>query len=128
VPCVAPRRPPYYLSADKGIKDFDVWSFYAKHEMALSPIASIIFSGGTSGRRNSADTPTTRRPMPVGVWISSAGRSQPGSILTLRRPFAGICPTAGTTTAKALAAKAVILIDPTHRLDEIAWPVAEHMR
>lgn len=66
----------HYVNGSNGVKDFDVWSFYAQYD----------------------DWPFPPR------WRYLAARR--------------------TASAKALAAKAVVLIDPENRAGEIVWPAA----
>jgi len=116
----------YYLSGEKGIKDFDVWSFYAEHDDGPFPYRWHLQRdfGPSKFGRYPGDPPSY-----VGRHVDFLGRSLPAGLHTdpaavLRKYLS----TGQTATAKALAAKAVILIDPKHRADEIVWPDTGHTR
>jgi hypothetical protein len=79
---------------------------------------------GTSAPRSSADTPVIRRII-RGRRVDLLGRllpAEPGADPTdvLRRYLVA----RRTDSANALAAKAVVLIDPQNRAGEIVWPAA----
>lgn len=103
-----------------GVKDFDVWSFYAQYDdwpfpprwrgtRDFGPSKFGRYSGDPphySGSR--VDLLGRSLPVPVGTDPADAVRRY----LAARR----------TASAKALAAKAVILIVPENRAGEIVWP------
>jgi hypothetical protein len=61
------------------------------------------------------------------IWISLAGRFQPGSIPALPRPCTNYLSVGWSEAlAKAPGANAVIRIDPKASVGEIVWPNAEH--
>jgi len=114
----------HYVNERNGIKDFDVWSFYAQYD-------DWPFPPRWRGTRDFGPSKFGRHPGDPpcysGRRVDLLGRSlpaEPGADLAdvLRRYLAA----RRTDSAKALAAKAVILIDPEKRAGEIVWPVAGH--
>lgn len=111
----------HYLDGITGIKDFDVWSFYAARDDGPFPYrwrGTADFGPSRFGRYPH-DPPSFR-----GRRVDFLGRSLPAapaddSVTVLRAYLAS----PRTTTAKALAAKAVVLLDPPGLLGEIIWPV-----
>jgi hypothetical protein len=110
----------HYVDGRNGVKDFDVWSFYAQHD-------DWPFPARWRGTRDFGPSKFGRYPGDplryAGRRVDLLGRSLPAvpgadPADVLRRYL-----TAGRTgTAKALAAKAVVLIDPQDRVGEIIWP------
>jgi hypothetical protein len=109
----------HYLNGKNGIKDFDVWSFYDQHPRREYPprrVAKMDF--GDPKFETSDDSPqfVGRRVDLIGRSIRGADRAEP--VETLRRYLR-----AGTTaSARALAQKAVVLIEPTRLCGAIVWP------
>jgi hypothetical protein len=54
----------HYVDGRNGVKDFDVWSFYAQHDDWPFPPGGA--GRETSAPRSSAGTPVTRRATPAG--------------------------------------------------------------
>jgi hypothetical protein len=111
----------HYLDGTTGIKDFDVWSFYAEHDDGPFPYrwrGTADFGPSRFGRYPH-DPPSFR-----GRRVDFLGRSLPASLtddpVTVLRAYLSA---PRTRTAKALAAKAVVLIDPPGHLGEIIWPM-----
>ena len=111
----------HYLDGTTGIKDFDVWSFYAQRNDGPFPYrwrATADFGPSRFGRYPH-DPPSFR-----GRRVDFLGRSLPASLtddpVTVLRVYLSA---PRTRTAKELAAKAVVLIDPPGHLGEIIWPV-----
>ena len=110
----------HYMHGSNGVKDFDVWSFYAEDSDWPFPArwrGTRDFGPSKFGRYpNDPPKYTGRRvdligrslPVPVGADPAQALQHY----LAARR----------THSAKALAAKAVILIDPPDRAGEVVWP------
>ncbi len=106
--CQGPRC--NYLDGRNGVKDFDVWTFYAQHPDGPFPQRRVgwqDFGPSRFGR------------MPDDLWpysgrrVDLIGRSLPEQldadpVQALRRYL----QESRTTSARALARKAVILIDP----------------
>jgi hypothetical protein len=114
----------HYVNESNGVKDFDVSSFYAQDDDWPFPArwrGTRDFGPSKFGRYPS-DPP--RYP---GRRVDLLGRSlpaEPGAdpADALRRYLAA----RRTDSAKALAAKAVVLIHPENRAGEIVWPAPSH--
>jgi hypothetical protein len=111
----------HYLDGRNGVKDFDVWTFYAEHPHGTFParrVARADFGPSKFGR-----LPNDLRPY-AGRRVDLIGRSLPvepdaDPVQALRRYLS----TSRTTSARALAGKAVVLVDPAHLRGVIAWPI-----
>jgi hypothetical protein len=110
----------HFLDGVNGVKDFDVWSFYAALPTGPFPYRRIGRAdfGPSKFGRWPGDSPRF-----VGRRVDLIGRSlavdiddDPADVLTrylsLRR----------TMSARALAAKAVVLITPVNRTGHVVWP------
>lgn len=112
----------HYVNKRNGVKDFDVWSFYAQYD-------DWPFPARWRGTRDFGPSKFGRYPADLprysGRRVDLLSRSLPGEpgadpadilrcYLAARR----------TDSAKALAAKAVVLIHPENRVGEIVWPVS----
>jgi hypothetical protein len=110
----------HYVDGNNGVKDFDVWSFYAQYDDWPFPPrwrGTRDFGPSKFGRYSSDP------PRYSGRRVDLLGRSLPVRPGTdpadaLRRYLAA----RRTASAKALAAKAVVLIVPENRTGEIVWP------
>jgi hypothetical protein len=109
------------LDGTTGIKDFDVWSFTPGMTMGPFPYrwrATADFGPSRFGRYPH-DPPSFQ-----GRRVDFPGRSLPASLtdhpVTVLRTYLSA---PRTRTARALAAKAVVLIDPPGHLGEIVWPI-----
>ncbi len=109
-----------YVDKKNGVKDFDVWSFYAQYD-------DWPFPARWRGTRDFGPSKFGRYPGdPLrysGRRVDLLGRSLPAApgadpADAIRRYLAA----QRTESAKALAAKAVVLIDPQNRAGEIVWP------
>jgi hypothetical protein len=114
----------HYVNDRNGVKDFDVWSFYAQY-------GDWPFPARWRGTRDFGPSKFGRYPSDPprysGRRVDLLGRSLPAGpgadpADALRRYLAA----RRTDSAKALAAKAVVLIDPENRAGEIVWPAAGH--
>jgi hypothetical protein len=112
----------HFVNQSNGVKDFDVWSFYAQYD-------DWPFPARWRGTRDFGPSKFGRYPGDPprysGRRVDLLGRSlpaQPGAdpADALRRYLAA----RRTDSAKALAAKAAVLIDPQNRVGEIVWPAA----
>src|ERR1700738_444545 len=65
----------HYVNGKNGVKDFDIWSFYAQHDACPSPAGGA--ERGTSAPRSSAGTPVIRRVTPAGASIFSGAHFRP---------------------------------------------------
>jgi hypothetical protein len=111
----------HYLDGRNGVKDFDVWTFYAEHPDGPFPYRRV-------GRRDFGPSKFGRMPNDirpyVGRRVDLVARSlqeQPTAhpVEALRRYL----QRSRTGSARALASKAVILIDPTSLRGVAAWPL-----
>jgi hypothetical protein len=112
----------HYVNGRNGVKDFDVWSFYAQSGEWPFParwLANRDFGSSKFGRYP-GDPPSYsgRRVDLLGRSLPVATGADPAEVirdyLAARR----------TRSAKELAAKAVVLIAPESRIGEIVWPIA----
>ena len=109
----------HYVSETNGIKDLDVWTFYAHHPTitypARRPITPRDFGDPKFGR-------TDDSPHFVGRRVDCLGRSLP--VPKGADPIAALqkyLSKATTDTASALARKGVVLIEPDHLLGTVVW-------
>lgn len=111
----------HYLDGRNGVKDFDVWTFYAAHPDGPFPsrrVARADFGPSKFGR-----LPNDLRPY-AGRRVDLIGRSLPvGPDADPVQALRHYLSTSRTGSARALARKAVILVDPAHLRGVIAWPV-----
>jgi hypothetical protein len=111
----------HYLDGENGVKDLDVWSFYAARSDGPFPYRwrGIADYGPSRFGRYPGDPSAL-----VGRRVDLFGRSLPAP--PGADPAAVIrayLSAARTKSAKALAAKAVILIAPERCVGEVLWPV-----
>ena len=110
----------HYVNGRNGVKDFDVWSFYAQYD-------DWPFPARWRGTRDFGPSKFGRYlgdpPQYAGRRVDLLGRSLPAApgadpALAIHNYLAA----RRTNSARALAAKAVVLIDPMGRVGEIVWP------
>ena len=110
----------HYLDGRNGVKDFDVWSFYAAHAEGPFPYRwrGTADYGPSKFGRWTGDPPsyTGRRVDFLGRSLPAPVGADPAAVL---RDYLSA---AHTASAKALAAKAVILLTPEHSAGERVWP------
>jgi hypothetical protein len=110
----------HYVNGSNGVKDFDVWSFYAQYDDWPFPARwrGTLDFGPSKFGRYPGDPPrySGRRVDFLGRSLPSRPGADPAVVL--RSYLAG----RRTGSAKALAANAVVLIDPENRAGEIVWP------
>jgi hypothetical protein len=110
----------HYVDGENGVKDFDVWSFYAQLDDWPFPVRwrGTRDFGPSKFGRYPGDPPryTGRRVDLLGRSLPAAPGTDPAHAI---RDYL----TAGrTNSARELAAKAAVLIDPMDRVGEIIWP------
>jgi hypothetical protein len=112
------------VNGQNGVKDFDVWSFYAQYDDWPFPARwrGTRDFGPSKFGRYSGDPPryTGRRVDLLGRSLRVEPGADPAEVI--RRYLAA----RRTRSAKELAAGAVILICPENRVGEVVWPVANH--
>jgi hypothetical protein len=101
----------HYVDKRNGVKDLDVYTFYAAHEVGQFPPRWLL------------PREFDREPF-RGRRVDLIGRSLPVEVgadpfNTLREYLSA----ARSDTARALARKAVVLLDPEPLRGQIAWPV-----
>ena len=114
----------HYLDEKNGVKDFGVWSFYAARDDGPFPYRwrGTADYGPSKFGRYPGDPPSF-----TGRRVDLLGRSldvplDAESATVLRDYFSA----ARTRSAKELAAKAVVLINPGQLAGKVVWPVASH--
>ena len=115
----------HYLNDKNGVKDFDIWSFYAQCDDWHFPARwrGTRDFGPSKFGRYPADPPrySGRRVDLLGRSLPVAPGADPAD--AIRHYLAA----GRTTSAKALAAKAEVLIDPQNRVGEVVWPAGSHL-
>jgi hypothetical protein len=111
----------HFVDHCNGVKDFDVWSFYAALSSGPFPyrrVGNADFGPSKFGRWSEDDPERF-----VGRRVDLIGRSlavpldvDPAAML---RSYLSL---RATESARALASKAVVLIRPANRIGEIVWP------
>lgn len=112
----------HYVNGKNGVKDIDVWTFFAEHPTGPFPyrwLTHADFGPSHFGRR---DSEPDRRKY-EGRRIDFNGRSLPeppgaDPIEALTRYLAA----GRTESARHLAMKAVVVIDPAPLRGTVAWP------
>lgn len=114
----------HYLDQKNGIKDLDVWSFFTESPERMFPPrrrAEVDFGDPKFGV-------SPDRPRFIGRRVDLIGRSIPGA--DARHPVEALrryLTEARTETARLLALKAVILIEPTPLLGTVVWPEQQRL-
>ena len=111
----------HYVDGKNGVKDFDVWTFYA----ALSDHPgypwrrrkAVDFGDPKFGPSPDKPDFTGRHVDLLGRSLRTAGEVDPATILR-RYLFEG-----ETETARRLSEKAVVLLEPLEWLGEVIWPL-----
>jgi hypothetical protein len=116
----------HYLDGKNGVKDFDVWSFYAALSEGPFPYRwrGTADYGPSKFGRYPGDPPsfTGRRVDLLGRSLDAPPGAEPAAVVR------GWLSAAGTESARRLAAKAVVLITPAHRTGEVIWPMGAAAR
>lgn len=115
----------HYLDRETGVKDFDVWTFFARSPGRPHPDAALFrrrklvdFGPSRFGRTPTAPPGFAGRRVDLFARDLDAPISaDPATVLRqwLRR--------ASTTTARKLAEKAVVLIEPAS--GQVVWPYSQ---
>lgn len=109
----------HYVNGKNGVKDFDVWTFYAKHPDAAFPWRRRTTKDyGLSQFGSSPDDVGF-----VGRRVDLLARSLPFSVdadpVECVRTYLS---EARTRTAWELSRKAVVLIEPKNLIGNVVWP------
>jgi hypothetical protein len=111
----------HYVDGRNGIKDLDVWTFYAalKHceYPPRRPVASYDLGISKFGRTRNFEHFTGRKVDCLGRSISVSDRTDP------RAALRDYLRNARTRSAEELARKAVVMIEPSQFLGEVVWPL-----
>ena len=109
----------HYLDGKNGIKDLDVWSFFKSNSERQFPYrrrAELDFGDPKFGQYKSTSSFVGCKVDHIGRAISDTDYSDP--VAVLRRYLRnGV-----TESARRLAEKAVILIEPAHLFGTVVWP------
>lgn len=109
----------HYLDGSNGVKDFDVWSFFA--DDGSSPRYPVR-RRGIARYDGSRFSDSTRRVDLLGRTISGATGADPVAEVQayLRRPL--------TASARHLGKKGVVIASPTSLLGTVIWPEHDSAR
>lgn len=107
----------HLIDGENGVKDFDVWTFLAAHP------ENPPFPWRRRKARDFGDPKfglSLDRPDFVGRHVDLLGRSlRPGDETTPDAILSWYLSEGATKSARALSKKAVVLLEPAHRLGEI---------
>jgi hypothetical protein len=110
----------HHLDGSTGIKDLDVWTFYAEHADGPFPArwrTTADFGPSHLGRwSGDPESFIGRRVDLIGRSLSEPVGADPIEALQ------AYLRTGETASARALAAKAVLLLDPMSLRGVVAWP------
>lgn len=109
----------HYLDGRNGVKDLDVWTFYARHPEGEFPARWRVMAdfGPSDLGRHPNDVGYRGRDVDlIGRSIDAAPGADP--VATVRAYLRA----GRTTSARALAAKAVVAIDPPKMRGVTVWP------
>jgi hypothetical protein len=112
----------HYVDGRNGVKDFDVYTFYAEHSTGPFPFRwrTETDFGPSQFGRYPADPASFR-----GRRVDLLGRSLP--VLPSADPIQAVrsyLRAGRTETARQLARKAVVLIDPESARGDVVWPTS----
>lgn len=109
----------HFVDGKNGVKDFDVWTFYAAHPDITFPARRRVardFGDPKFGRTPGQEAFADRRVDLLGRSLNARPDADPAealrAYLTEKR----------TKSAKHLASKAVVLIEPAERVGYVVWP------
>jgi hypothetical protein len=110
----------HFIDHTNGIKDFDVWSFFCEQPRQPFPRRPVVYRDlGLSAFGTSSDRPDFigRR---VDLLLKSIVCSPDADPVTALQQYLA---EGRTETARCLAKKAVVLIEPAELLGFVAWPL-----
>ncbi len=109
----------HYVNGANGVKDFDVYTFYAEDPAVGYPYRRrgvTDFGGSEFGQHPDDHEFVGRRVDLLGRTLKVAASADPVSAVSK------YLQTARTSTAKELAKKAVVVIDEGPQFGQVAWP------
>ena len=110
----------HFIDGRTGVKDFDVYTFYAEHPAGAFPARWRIqadFGMSRFGRHpGDPDSFRGRRVDLIGRSLDVSPNADPVQVV---RSYLAAAP---TETARHLARKAVVLIDPEPLRGRVVWP------
>ena len=110
----------HLIDGENGVKDLDVWTFYAaRPEHPPFPWrrrAARVFGDPGFGRAPDSPSFLGRRVDLLARSIEVGSRTDPAEILR------GYLSGGRTASARALATKAVVLLEPSDLLGTVIWP------
>lgn len=110
----------HYVNGETGIKDFDVWTFYARHPGLTFPhrrkVVARDFGDPKFGKSPDHPEFEGRKVDLLGRSLDVDAGTDPVKALQMY-----LCKRK-TTTAVKLAEKAVVLIEPVDLLGVVVWP------
>jgi hypothetical protein len=112
----------HYLDPQNGVKDFDVWTFYSE-DARIGPFPARWRTVADFGQsRFGVETADMRRSW-LGRRVDLIGRSLDAPLgAEPRGVLREYLEQVATASARALAAKAVVLLEPSELLGRIVWP------
>ena len=110
----------HFVDGENGVKDFDVWTFYAARPghpaFPWRRRVARDFGDPRFGRTPSTAGFLGRRVDLLGRSIEVGEEGDPAAVL------AGYLSAGRTASARALARKAAVLLEPPDRRGTVAWP------
>jgi hypothetical protein len=110
----------HYLNGITGLREFEVWSFYAEHSEAAFPFQRVTHADfGESKFARAQDAPASYTGRRVALHARSVDARPGDDPLEAVQRYLRV---GATPTARQLAAKAVVMLDPEELLGVEAWP------
>ena len=111
----------HFVDGENGVKDFDVWTFYAARQdhppFPWRRRAARVFGDPGFG-------PVPDRPGFLGRRVDLLGRSiEVGPQTDPAEILHGYLSEGRTASARALARKAIVLLEPSDLLGTVVWPL-----
>lgn len=110
----------HYVNGTNGVKDLDVYTFYAEDPTIGYPYRRrgvVDFGDSEHGRHPDDHAFVGRRVDLLGRTLKVSPSVDPVSAVR------GYLKASGTSTAKELAKKAVVVVDPGARFGQVVWPL-----
>jgi hypothetical protein len=110
----------HYIDGSTGIKDIDVWTFFAEHESG--PFPPRWRTTADFGLSHLGSRPSEAHLF-SGRRVDLIGRSLPVKVgADAAKSLVDYLQSGRTATARALSAKAVVLLDPAPSRGAVIWP------